>query len=82
MSNDGLPIVVCSSPLQARLYGKLKAAADTQQEEWAEAAEQSWRELIDQNPDSQDYYKGFLANAGIDLGNAPKIYLYRRNLTP
>ncbi|KAF8550148.1 N-terminal acetyltransferase A, auxiliary subunit [Imleria badia] len=31
------------------------------------AAEQSWRELIDQNPDSQSYYKGFLANAGVDL---------------
>ncbi|KAG6379644.1 NMDA receptor-regulated protein 1-domain-containing protein [Boletus reticuloceps] len=55
---------------RARLFGKLKSAADAdnaQREEWTEAAEQSWTELIDQNPDNQDYYKGFLANAGIDL---------------
>lgn len=50
---------------------KSTAGADNaQKEEWAEAAERSWRELIDLNPDNLDYYKAFLANAGIDLGNA------------
>ncbi|KAG9311775.1 NMDA receptor-regulated protein 1-domain-containing protein [Chiua virens] len=47
---------------RARLFGKLKStpeADSTQKEEWTQAAEQAWRELIDQNPDSQDYYKGF-----------------------
>jgi hypothetical protein len=53
-----------------------------QKQEWAEAAERTWRELIDQNTDSQDYYKGFLANAGIDLGNARNISVFRRDLTP
>ncbi|KAF9226310.1 N-terminal acetyltransferase A, auxiliary subunit [Gyrodon lividus] len=41
----------------------------TQKAEWTQAAEQSWRELIDQNCDCHDYYKGFIANAGVDLDN-------------
>ncbi|KAH0834787.1 NMDA receptor-regulated protein 1-domain-containing protein [Lanmaoa asiatica] len=63
---DRLAVAEC----RARLFGKLKSTGDADnavKEEWADAAERSWRELIDRNPDSQDYYKGFLANAGIDL---------------
>ncbi|KIJ63152.1 hypothetical protein HYDPIDRAFT_93055 [Hydnomerulius pinastri MD-312] len=40
-----------------------------QKAEWTTSAEQSWRELIDQNNDCYDYYKGLLANSDIDLNN-------------
>ncbi|CDO77958.1 hypothetical protein BN946_scf184971.g8 [Trametes cinnabarina] len=30
-------------------------------------AQQAWQGLIEQNPDSYDYYKGFLSNCGVDL---------------
>lgn len=33
-------------------------------------AEHAWRALIQQNPDSNDYYHGFLAAKGIDTGKA------------
>lgn len=31
-------------------------------------AHETWRHLIEQNPDSYAYYRGYLANNGIDLG--------------
>ncbi|KAI0064906.1 N-terminal acetyltransferase A auxiliary subunit [Artomyces pyxidatus] len=34
-----------------------------------EETEQSWRALIQHNPDCPDYYKGLLASKGIDLDN-------------
>ncbi|KAF9235797.1 NMDA receptor-regulated protein 1-domain-containing protein [Melanogaster broomeanus] len=61
------PVVI---EFRARLLGKLKSTPDadsTQMAEWTQAAEQAWRELLDLNPDCHDYYKGFLANAGVDL---------------
>ncbi|KAF8842021.1 N-terminal acetyltransferase A, auxiliary subunit [Paxillus ammoniavirescens] len=57
---------------KARLLGKLKSTADddsTQKAEWTETAEQLWQDLIDQNCDNHDYYRGFLTNAGIDFDN-------------
>lgn len=33
-----------------------------------EDAEQTWQALIEQNPDHYGYFKGFLSNRGIDLG--------------
>ena len=42
----------------ARLSSKLKLI---------EEAEHTWQALIEQNPDSYDYYKGFFANHGIDI---------------
>ena len=67
---------------QARLYGKLASTADANKKEWIGAAEQAWQELIDQNPDCHDYYKAFLANAGVDFGSALDIDLFRRHLMP
>ncbi|THH29718.1 hypothetical protein EUX98_g4478 [Antrodiella citrinella] len=32
-------------------------------------AENTWQALIEQNPDSYEYYKGFFSNRGIDLEN-------------
>jgi len=34
----------------------------------SEQASHAWRALIEQNSDSYDYYRGFLANQGINLG--------------
>ncbi|KAI0371305.1 NMDA receptor-regulated protein 1a [Pilatotrama ljubarskyi] len=42
---------------RARLLSKLGS----------EEAQQAWQGLIEQNPDCYDYYKGFLANSGVDL---------------
>ncbi|KAH8102267.1 NMDA receptor-regulated protein 1a [Cristinia sonorae] len=32
-------------------------------------AEQTWQALIEQNPDSYEYYRGYFSNRGIDLDN-------------
>ena len=42
----------------ARLLSKLGSAE----------AEFAWRALIVQNPDCYDYYRGFLATRGVNLG--------------
>jgi tetratricopeptide (TPR) repeat protein len=43
--------------IRARLLSKLKS----------DEAHHAWRALIEQNPDSYDYYRGFLSNQNIDL---------------
>jgi peptide alpha-N-acetyltransferase len=54
----------------ARLLAKLKEsnADDEQKTVWTERADAAWRWLLSQNADGYEYYKGFLANQGIDLG--------------
>jgi tetratricopeptide (TPR) repeat protein len=47
---------------KARFKGKLGMHA---------AAAVHWRELIDINPDNIDYYRSFLQNQGICLGEYP-----------
>ncbi|KAG6836733.1 hypothetical protein H0H93_004139 [Arthromyces matolae] len=43
---------------RARLLSKLKS----------EEAEHAWRSLIEHNPDSHEYYSGYLSNQGLSLG--------------
>jgi hypothetical protein len=35
---------------------------------WTDQADTAWRWLLGQNADCYEYYKGLLANHGIDLG--------------
>lgn len=62
---------MASTETKARLLAKLKEsnADDEQKTAWTERADAAWRWLLSQNADGYEYYKGFLANQGIDLAN-------------
>ncbi|KAH7882428.1 NMDA receptor-regulated protein 1-domain-containing protein [Phlebopus sp. FC_14] len=57
LTNKQLVARSLTSEYKARLLSKLKSTD----------AEKEWEALINQNPNCYDYYKGFLANRGIDL---------------
>jgi hypothetical protein len=67
----------------ARLLAKLKEtnADDEQKTAWTERADAAWRWLLSQNADGYEYYKGFLANQGIDLGGCHCLTLSSGVLT-
>lgn len=54
-----------SNTLLARLLAKLDQHDD---------AEQTWQALIEQNPDSYEYYRGFFQNRGLDLCTVSSYY--------
>lgn len=62
---------MAGTEVKARLLAKLKEsnADDEQKTAWTEQADAAWRWLLSQNADGYEYYKGFLANQGIDLAN-------------
>lgn len=62
---------MASTEMKARLLAKLKEsdADDEKKTAWTERADTAWRWLLSQNADGYEYYKGFLANQGIDLAN-------------
>ncbi|KAG2089621.1 NMDA receptor-regulated protein 1-domain-containing protein [Suillus discolor] len=62
---------MASTEMKARLLAKLKEsdADDEKKTAWTERADAAWRWLLSQNADGYEYYKGFLANQGIDLAN-------------
>ncbi|KAG1784583.1 NMDA receptor-regulated protein 1-domain-containing protein [Suillus plorans] len=62
---------MASTEMKARLLAKLKEsdADDEKKTAWTERADATWRWLLSQNADGYEYYKGFLANQGIDLAN-------------
>lgn len=62
---------MASTEMKARLLAKMKEsiADDEQKAAWTEQADATWRWLLSQNADCYEYYKGFLANQGIDLAN-------------
>ncbi|KAG1885401.1 NMDA receptor-regulated protein 1-domain-containing protein [Suillus subluteus] len=62
---------MAGTEVKARLLAKLKEsnADDEQKTAWTERADAAWRWLLSQNADGYEYYKGFLANQGIDLAN-------------
>ncbi|KAG2046531.1 N-terminal acetyltransferase A, auxiliary subunit [Suillus hirtellus] len=62
---------MASTEMKARLLAKLKEsdADDEKKTAWTERADAAWRWLLSQNADGYEYYKGFLANHGIDLAN-------------
>jgi peptide alpha-N-acetyltransferase len=62
---------MAGTEMKARLLAKLKEtnADDEQKTAWTERADAAWRWLLSQNADGYEYYKGFLANQGIDLAN-------------
>lgn len=62
---------IAGTEMKARLLAKLKEgdADDKQKTAWTEQADAAWRWLLSQNADGYEYYKGLLANQGIDLAN-------------
>ncbi|KAG1732951.1 NMDA receptor-regulated protein 1-domain-containing protein [Suillus lakei] len=62
---------MAGTEMKVRLLAKLKEsnADDEQKTAWTERADAAWRWLLSQNADGYEYYKGFLANQGIDLAN-------------
>ncbi|KAG2124195.1 NMDA receptor-regulated protein 1-domain-containing protein [Suillus clintonianus] len=62
---------MAGTEMKARLFAKLKEsnADDERNTTWTEKADAAWRWLLSQNADGYEYYKGFLANQGIDLAN-------------
>ncbi|KAJ8597054.1 N-terminal acetyltransferase A, auxiliary subunit [Rhizopogon salebrosus TDB-379] len=57
--------------MKARLLAKLKESHvdDEKNTDWTKQADTTWRWLLSQNADCYEYYKGLLANEGIDLAN-------------
>jgi len=53
-----------------RVLAKLKEGHEDDEKRamWTQRAEATWRDLVLQNADCNEYYKGLLANQGIDLG--------------
>lgn len=46
-----------------------------------EQSAEVWRGLLDQNPESHEYYKEYLLTQGVDLGISLSGFAVRRRLT-
>jgi N-alpha-acetyltransferase 15/16, NatA auxiliary subunit len=69
------------SRFTARLLAKLKESHvdDEKNTDWTKQADTTWRWLLSQNADCYEYYKGLLANEGIDLGRFCSLPLSSSN---